>query len=123
MAVHDQLRKPQIISISWGGPESSWTQQLLQSFTDVAQEAALLGITVMCIEAYIVTKYSKAIKGEVIDDATQGYIQRINAFNIAVFGLISLISLIMIAVNAAERKKINKLSGKVKGDVQHTGYV
>ena len=47
MAVHDQLLKPGVISISWGGPESSWTAQLMQNFADVAQEAALLGITVI----------------------------------------------------------------------------
>jgi kumamolisin len=46
MAVHDQLRKPTVISISWGGPESTWTQQSMQNFDEVAQEAGLLGITV-----------------------------------------------------------------------------
>jgi len=46
MAVHDQLRHPQVISISWGGPEASWTTQSMQSFDEVAQEAGLLGITV-----------------------------------------------------------------------------
>lgn len=46
MAVHDQLRAPHVISISWGGPESSWTQQSMESFDEVAQEAGLLGITI-----------------------------------------------------------------------------
>jgi kumamolisin len=46
MAVHDQLRKPTVISISWGGPESTWTQQSMQNFDDVAQEAGLLGIAI-----------------------------------------------------------------------------
>ncbi|MGD0941311.1 MAG: S53 family peptidase [Terracidiphilus sp.] len=46
MAVHDQLRKPIVISISWGGPESGWTDQSMQNFDDVAQEAGLLGITI-----------------------------------------------------------------------------
>ena len=46
MAVHDQLRKPTVISISWGGPESSWTNQSMQNFDEVAQEAGLLGITI-----------------------------------------------------------------------------
>lgn len=45
-AVHDQLRKPSVISISWGGPESSWSQQSIQNFDQVAQEAGLLGITI-----------------------------------------------------------------------------
>jgi kumamolisin len=46
MAVHDQLRRPGVISISWGGPESGWTNQSMENFDDVAQEAGLLGITV-----------------------------------------------------------------------------
>jgi kumamolisin len=46
MAVHDRLRKPTVISISWGGPESTWTQQSLQNFDQVAQEAGLLGTTI-----------------------------------------------------------------------------
>jgi kumamolisin len=46
MAVHDQLRKPNVISISWGGPESTWTEQSMQNFDEVAQEAGLLGITI-----------------------------------------------------------------------------
>jgi len=47
MAVHDQLRHPQVISISWGGPEANWTTQSMQNFDEVAQEAGLLGITVI----------------------------------------------------------------------------
>ena len=46
MAVHDQLRKPSIISISWGSSESNWTQQSMRNFDQVAQEAGLLGITI-----------------------------------------------------------------------------
>ena len=46
MAVHDQLRGPRVISISWGGPEASWTEQSMQNFDEVAQEAGLLGITI-----------------------------------------------------------------------------
>jgi kumamolisin len=46
MAVHDQLRKPAVISISWGSAESTWTDQSMQNFDDVAQEAGLLGITI-----------------------------------------------------------------------------
>jgi kumamolisin len=47
MAVHDQLRGPSVISISWGGPENGWTQQSMQNFDEVCQEAGLLGITVI----------------------------------------------------------------------------
>jgi kumamolisin len=45
-AIHDTTNKPSVISISWGGPESSWTQQSLTSFDSAFQDAAALGITV-----------------------------------------------------------------------------
>ncbi|HEX4209559.1 MAG TPA: S53 family peptidase, partial [Candidatus Binataceae bacterium] len=45
-AIHDQANKPSIISISWGGPESTWTAQALQQFDKAFQEAASLGVTV-----------------------------------------------------------------------------
>jgi kumamolisin len=45
-AVHDTTNKPTVISISWGGPESSWTAQSLQAFNSVLQTAAALGVTV-----------------------------------------------------------------------------
>lgn len=45
-AVHDTANKPSVISISWGGPESSWTQQSLTAFDQAFQDAAAIGITV-----------------------------------------------------------------------------
>jgi kumamolisin len=45
-AIHDPVRKPSVISISWGGPESSWTSQSLDAFNAAFHDAALLGITV-----------------------------------------------------------------------------
>jgi kumamolisin len=45
-AIHDQLNKPSVVSISWGGPESGWSGQSIHNFDAVAQEAALLGITI-----------------------------------------------------------------------------
>ncbi len=45
-AIHDQLNKPCVVSISWGGPESTWTTQAMQAMDQVAQEASLLGITI-----------------------------------------------------------------------------
>ena len=45
-AIHDTTNNPSVISISWGGPESSWTAQLLQTFDQVAQEGAALGVTI-----------------------------------------------------------------------------
>jgi kumamolisin len=47
-AVHDTLRKPSVISISWGGPESTWTAQSLTAFDQAFQDAGLLGVTVCC---------------------------------------------------------------------------
>ena len=45
-AIHDTQNKPSVISISWGGPESSWTQQSLTAFDAAFQAAAAVGITV-----------------------------------------------------------------------------
>ena len=46
-AIHDTTLKPSIVSISWGGPESSWTQQALDSFNSACQDAATIGVTVL----------------------------------------------------------------------------
>jgi kumamolisin len=45
-AVHDAANKPSVISISWGGPESTWTAQSMTAFDSAAQDAAALGVTV-----------------------------------------------------------------------------
>jgi kumamolisin len=45
-AIHDTTNKPSVISISWGGPESSWTQQSMTAFDQAFQDAATMGITV-----------------------------------------------------------------------------
>lgn len=45
-AIHDTTNKPSVISISWGGPESSWTSQAMTAMDDAFQAAATLGITV-----------------------------------------------------------------------------
>jgi kumamolisin len=49
-AVHDTVRKPSIISISWGSPEDApYTgEQLLTALNDALIDAAHLGITVCC---------------------------------------------------------------------------
>ena len=47
-ATHDTRNKPSVISISWGGPESSWTAQAMQAFDQAFKSAAALGITVCC---------------------------------------------------------------------------
>jgi len=45
-AIHDQVHKPSIISISWGGPESSWTQQTIKAFNQAFQAAGQMGVTI-----------------------------------------------------------------------------
>lgn len=45
-AVHDLDNKPSVISISWGGPEDTWTAQSMQAFESAAQDAAALGVTI-----------------------------------------------------------------------------
>jgi kumamolisin len=45
-AVHDTTNKPSVISISWGGPESTWTAQSLAALDAACQSAAALGITI-----------------------------------------------------------------------------
>ena len=45
-AVHDTANHPSVISISWGGPESSWTQQAVTALDQACQSAAALGITI-----------------------------------------------------------------------------
>ena len=46
-AIHDKTNAPSIVSISWGGPESSWTGQSTTSFDAAFTDAATLGVTVM----------------------------------------------------------------------------
>jgi kumamolisin len=45
-AVHDSTNKPTVISISWGGPESSWTVQAMTALDAACQTAAALGVTI-----------------------------------------------------------------------------
>ncbi|HSY69255.1 MAG TPA: S53 family peptidase [Edaphobacter sp.] len=45
-AVHDTKNKPSVISISWGGPEASWTAQSMTALDAACQSAASLGITI-----------------------------------------------------------------------------
>jgi len=49
-AVTDTVNKPSVLSISWGGPESTWTAQSLQSYNSALQSAAAMGVTV-CVAA------------------------------------------------------------------------
>lgn len=45
-AVHDTTNHPSVVSISWGGPESSWSQQALTALDDACQSAGALGVTI-----------------------------------------------------------------------------
>ena len=45
-AVHDTSNKASVVSISWGGPEDSWTQQARTQMEQILTEAAALGVAV-----------------------------------------------------------------------------
>jgi kumamolisin len=45
-AIHDDTNRPSVISISWGGPESSWTAQAMTAMDEAFQAAATMGVTV-----------------------------------------------------------------------------
>jgi kumamolisin len=45
-AIHDTVRNPSVISISWGSPESEWIPQAMNAFNAAFHDAALLGISV-----------------------------------------------------------------------------
>jgi len=47
-AIHDSLHKPNIISISWGGPELASTVQSLNDYNNACAYAAQMGITILC---------------------------------------------------------------------------
>jgi len=49
-AIHDTKNKPSVVSISWGGPEPTWTAQSLAAYDQAFQSAAALGVTV-CVAA------------------------------------------------------------------------
>jgi kumamolisin len=49
-AVQDTTNKPSVVSISWGGPESTWTQQAMTSMDQEFQAAAAMGVTI-CVAA------------------------------------------------------------------------
>jgi kumamolisin len=49
-AVADKQNNPSVISISWGGPESTWTSQSLQSYNSALKAASAVGVSV-CVAA------------------------------------------------------------------------
>ena len=44
--MHDSTNNPSVLSISWGGPESSWTQTAINAIDTTCQSAAALGISI-----------------------------------------------------------------------------
>jgi kumamolisin len=46
-AVNDATLKPSIISISWGGPENSWTAQSRDALNSACEDASTMGVTVL----------------------------------------------------------------------------
>ena len=46
-AVHDRTLNPSIISISWGGPESSWTAQSRNALNSACEDASTMGVTIL----------------------------------------------------------------------------
>ena len=45
-AIHDNVRNPSVISISWGAAEANWTEQAKSDFDSACADAATMGITV-----------------------------------------------------------------------------
>jgi kumamolisin len=45
-AIHDSFHNPSVISISWGGPESTWTSAAIEAINYEFQVAGSLGITI-----------------------------------------------------------------------------
>jgi len=45
-AIHDSVNRPSVISISWGGSESTWTDQAMTAMDNAFQAAASMGITI-----------------------------------------------------------------------------
>ncbi|MGH9104695.1 MAG: S53 family peptidase [Acidimicrobiales bacterium] len=45
-AVHDATRGPSVVSISWGGPESTWTASAMQQMEQAFAAASAMGVTV-----------------------------------------------------------------------------
>ena len=45
-AVHDTTNNPSVLSISWGGPESTWAQASVTALDDACQSAGALGVTI-----------------------------------------------------------------------------
>lgn len=47
-AVHDATHRPSVVSISWGGPEVTWTGAAMNAMDQAFQAAAAMGVSVFC---------------------------------------------------------------------------
>jgi kumamolisin len=47
-AIHDRVRRPSVISISWGASEEAWTLQAARAVNEALKAAAAIGVTVCC---------------------------------------------------------------------------
>jgi kumamolisin len=47
-AIFDNVNKPSVVSISWGGPEALWTSQSMLTMDQAFQSAAAVGVTICC---------------------------------------------------------------------------
>lgn len=45
-AIHDAVNNPSVLSISWGGPEPTWTKAEMDAITEAFRAAALMGMSV-----------------------------------------------------------------------------
>jgi len=45
-ALHDETNHPDVLSISWGGPEATWTAQTRTALASALEDAATLGVSV-----------------------------------------------------------------------------
>ncbi len=46
-AIHDEMHHPSVVSISWGGPEPTWSPSARTALEGAAQDAAALGVTIL----------------------------------------------------------------------------
>jgi kumamolisin len=46
-AIHDSTNHPNVLSISWGGPEETWTEQSMSVFNQSCEDATAMGVTVI----------------------------------------------------------------------------
>ncbi|WP_424949602.1 S53 family peptidase [Deinococcus sp.] len=47
-AAHDRVRRPSVISLSWGAAESAWTGQAMAAMNSAFEDAAMMGVSVFC---------------------------------------------------------------------------